>query len=602
MQKKNLPYIYSAAAAGIWIYLMLRAVYVPPVHDEAATFFHYINHGEYMPGKALWDANNHILNSFLSKYFVKLFGIGTFTIRLANLLFFPVYAYFLYRLSTLLRSERSRFVLLLTGLTIHGFIEYFAYSRGYGMSMALLAGALYYSYRFFADRNVHLLLPAVLLYAAATLSNLTLQNSTLLFLAAAACYLAVEKFTAAQRVAASAYLLLGAAAVWPLAGLSLQMKKDGLLYYAADEDFWTAVITSFSQQYFDAKNSFGIHLFWLAWSGLSVWLTIGFLARLRRNRTEDRARLLFPLLFFGNLAGIFAMHYLLGVNYPSDRTGMYLVLYLFLACIFLADAGTPLQQTAALVPALVFFVQFSLGANLKYSTYWKGEHLPERFWERVRQESADGLHPADPTVGGYRIRNLVWAWYNFRHGGPLQNMQYPDYYKGFEDYQVFSAGDFEKYKDTYDLLDTDEISGVTLGRRKTPVHTEPYFDTTVAASPENYTGEYYTLFESLQPDSFVGRSLLLETEIRLSSPVKPPKIHLVTTFSDADGRTLGYETSPLHWLKKEFGPQDGPVTCKIWWYKVPAETRRMVVYLWNVDQKPYTLHAASLHIRKAVPL
>ena len=315
MQKKNFVYVYLFAATAIWIYLMLRAWFVPPVHDEAATFFHYINHGEYNPGKALWDANNHILNSFLSPYIIKVLGINAFTIRLANLLFFPVYAWFLYRLALQLRTARARFLLLFMGLTIHGFIEYFAYSRGYGMSMALLTGALYYSYRFFSEKRLVFLPPALLLYLLATLANLTLLNTALLFMGLSVLALPGKAFTGKQRLAGSGLLVIAALLLWPLVNISLKMKEDGLLYYAADEKFWTAVIGSFTRQYFDSDNLL-LKLFWFAWCGLLLWLTVAFLARPNEQRRSESARLFFPLLFFGNLAGIFAMHYLLGVNFP----------------------------------------------------------------------------------------------------------------------------------------------------------------------------------------------------------------------------------------------------------------------------------------------
>lgn len=441
MSQKTHNCLYLAGAAAVWLYLILRAGYVPPVHDEAATFFHYVNHREYWPGKALWDANNHILNSFFSWYFVKLFGVNTLALRMANLLFFPVYAWFLYKLSRELQSGWTRFLLLLSGLTVHGLVEYFGYARGYGMSMALLLGALYYGYRFFSEKNIRVLLPSLALFWLATAGNLTLQNSVLLFIGLAAVYLLVEKFDGKTRLYGFLYLAAGIAALFPLIRLSFRMKEDGLLYYAAGEDFWTAVITSYTKQYFDS-NLFAVKLFWFTWTGILLSGVFALLLRRGKWNTERKAAFFFPLLFLGNLTGIFAMHFLLDVNYPSDRTGMQLVLFLLLACLFVADAGKPWQRALVTLPSLIFVVQFLAGANLSYSTYWKGEHLPERFWTRIHDESESGRYLKNPTLGGYRIRNLVWAWHNFRNGGSLQNMQYPEYCTGMEDYQVFSPGDY----------------------------------------------------------------------------------------------------------------------------------------------------------------
>ena len=600
MSQKTHNYLYRAGAAAVWLYLILRAGYVPPVHDEAATFFHYVNHREYWPGKALWDANNHILNSFLSWYFVKLFGVNTLALRMANLLFFPVYAWFLYKLSRELQSGWTRFLLLLSGLTVHGLVEYFGYARGYGMSMALLSGALYYGYRFFLEKNIRVLLPSLALFWLATASNLTLQNSVLLFIGLAAVYLLFEKFDGKTRLYGFLYLAAGIAALFPLIRLSFRMKEDGLLYYAAGEDFWTAVITSYTKQYFDS-DLLAVKLFWFIWTGILLSGVFALLLRRGKWNTERKAAFFFPLLFLGNLTGIFAMHFLLDVNYPSDRTGMQLILFLLLACLFVADAGKPWQRALVTLPSLIFVVQFLAGANLSYSTYWKGEHLPERFWTRIHDESESGRYLKNPTLGGYRIRNLVWAWHNFLNGGGLQNMQYPEYCTGMEDYQVFSPGDYAAYRNRYDSLDTDEYSDVVLARRKTFVPTELYFDSTGISTPEGCTDEFKNLFETDAAEPFLNQTWLVEADVKLYSLATPPKIHVVTTLSDADGKTLDYQTSPLHWLKKEFRPEDSAVTVKIWWYRVPPETRRIVVYLWNVDRTAYTLQHASVRLLKARP-
>lgn len=597
--KPRFVFFFLLSAVSVFIYLLLRAYSIPPVHDEAATFFHYINHGEFLPGKALWDANNHILNSFLGKFCVKVFGVNTFSIRLPNLLFFPVYAFFLYAFCIQLKHEFSKYVLALTGLFMHGFVEYFAYSRGYGMSMALLTGALYFSYLFFNQKRARFFLLAYAFYWLGTLSNLTLQNTALLFLGTCFVFLFVSPFSKKQRLLFLTGIFIGLIALSPFIRLSLLMKRDGLLYYAADEDFWTAIIVSFTQQFFDSTLLL-IQLFWFVWTGLFIFLIIISYSNRKKIWETDKASLFFPLLFFGNVFGIIGMHYVLGVNYPSDRTGMHLVLYFVLGSIFFADLSGKKTMYLPLFPCLIFVVQFITGANLQYSTYWKGEHLPERFWQRINEESASGKFITNPTLGGYKIRNLVWAWYNFKNGGTLQNMQYDHYYTGFEDYQFFLLKDFDSER--YDSLDVDAISGVILARRKHFLQINPaYIDSSVNTPMLNFNGEYYNVFETFACDSFIGKSWLVEAQIKLYSLATPPKIRFVCSFHDSEGNTLDYQTSPLHWLKKEFRPEDSSITVKRWWYEVPPETKRIVIYLWNINKEAYSLESTHVKISSVQP-
>lgn len=593
MPKERLPIIFFVVAALVWVYLILRAWLVPPVHDEAATFFHYINHGQYMPGYALFDANNHVLNSFLGKYFVKVFGVSAFSIRMANLFTFPVYSWFLYQLSKKLLHKGTQYALLLTGVLMHGFVEYFAYSRGYGMSMAFLMGAIYYSYCFFSGEKRSYFVLAFAFYWLATLSNLTLQNTALLFLAMAFLY---GVFIKKQKPSFFMFWVMFLMALFPFVYLSLKMKEGGLLYYAHEMDFWEAVIISFTQQYFDSSNIF-LYLFWFVWTGLFVWLLVMFLAKNKSIRELDMSRLFLLLLFLGNIVGVFAMHFILGVNYPSDRTGMHLVLFLFIACVFLADTNTnsSILRYTIWVPSLVFIGQFAFGANLSHSTYWKGEHLPKRFVDYVQRDAVEkGIIP---TVGGYKMKELVWAFYNFRNGGVQQNMQPSGYYSGFEEYQLFFPYDFDNQ--LYDSLDVDNISGTVLARRKEFLQTEsPYVDTSDISTFENYSEEYFNLFETFRVDSFVNHAWLLDAELKLYSLETPPKINLVASFFGEDGNMLGYERYPLPWLKKEFRPEDEPMILKLWLYHVPPETKRIVVYLWNIDKRAYTLQNAAIKISK----
>ena len=44
----------------IFIFIVLRAFFIPFSHDEAATFFFYIQSGNYLPYKAHVYTNNHM--------------------------------------------------------------------------------------------------------------------------------------------------------------------------------------------------------------------------------------------------------------------------------------------------------------------------------------------------------------------------------------------------------------------------------------------------------------------------------------------------------------------------------------------------------------
>src|SRR5262249_51890374 len=94
-----------------------------------------------------YDANNHVLYSILSKVSVRVLGLSEFALRLPSLLagFFLVLGVFC--LLQLTRSVAIRWVAFLT-ICLHPFLLDFSIAaRGYSLSVALLVGAFYVSFR-----------------------------------------------------------------------------------------------------------------------------------------------------------------------------------------------------------------------------------------------------------------------------------------------------------------------------------------------------------------------------------------------------------------------------------------------------------------------
>src|SRR6185312_6700744 len=101
----------------VFIVVAVRAALVPFCHDETATFFYYIQTGDYLPYIAHGDANNHILNSFFSWICFRLFGSSPFALRLPNLVSLAILIIAVYRLAGQLTHSASK-VILVAGLLI----------------------------------------------------------------------------------------------------------------------------------------------------------------------------------------------------------------------------------------------------------------------------------------------------------------------------------------------------------------------------------------------------------------------------------------------------------------------------------------------------
>ncbi len=58
--------LYILLSSTLFIYLIVRAYYVPFTHDEASTFFRFVQTHSLMPELSREALNNHLLNTILT--------------------------------------------------------------------------------------------------------------------------------------------------------------------------------------------------------------------------------------------------------------------------------------------------------------------------------------------------------------------------------------------------------------------------------------------------------------------------------------------------------------------------------------------------------
>jgi hypothetical protein len=122
--------------------------------DEAFTYFEFIRNSHLWPGAGGgMAANNHLLNTWISFFFVSLFGPSEFILRLGNLLFYLVYL-----MTSAWLALRSRSIILsLAIFSILNFnpylFDFFCLSRGYGMAHVCLLVSLAAIYQFLISQQ-----------------------------------------------------------------------------------------------------------------------------------------------------------------------------------------------------------------------------------------------------------------------------------------------------------------------------------------------------------------------------------------------------------------------------------------------------------------
>lgn len=119
-----------------------RAAVQPVTHDEALVFEWYLDGGVYH--LLMFDPSNHVLFTFLAKFFVKLFGISELSLRAASLAGAAAFLTAAYFLCRRLFAEGVLFVLSLALLCLNPqMLDFMVVARGYILGIACLSAAMY---------------------------------------------------------------------------------------------------------------------------------------------------------------------------------------------------------------------------------------------------------------------------------------------------------------------------------------------------------------------------------------------------------------------------------------------------------------------------
>ena len=380
-------------------YATLRAVEVGITWDEAFSWLEFTRKGTLLPFGPFraMAANNHYLNAWLTYLTTGVLGVSELTLRLPALTAFALYLYYTGRLSLELPSPLLRvsaFVVLNGNPYV---LDFFSLARGYGLAYALLAGSLWYLYRFLQAglqvRHSRASLGLAILAMAAHLTLIHFVIALTVVLVLATILLAPAGPGLGRRVAhalkvhavgLSAVALSLAAAAFVIQ----KLRKVDSFFYGGTTSFWhDTLLGVFDASLYGRRYSAllgpeaGTSSFRLSvlLGALAILLMAGAIrlsttAARRPSRPRDLYLPALVALVCGCALATIAQHQLFGVPYLGSRTGAYLLVLATFAFVFLADAvaraGRRWQYG---LPVAAGFVAAHLlnCLNLTYALEWK---------------------------------------------------------------------------------------------------------------------------------------------------------------------------------------------------------------------------------------
>ena len=557
---------------GLWVYIILRAIYSPFVFDEATTFLLYVHNNKIIPGDAYVSANNHVLNTVLTWVSYHILGPEEWQLRLPNVLAFPVFCYFLFKISLKLKSNWSRILLVLGVFSGHVFLEMFGFSRGYGLSYAALAGAIYYGMTNTSEdrlkNRVGLFLSNFLMVSA----NLTLLPISLALAALTFNYTLWNGRSKNQSI--GNVIFFGVPLVMAVF-LSFQLKAEGMLYYAAETGFWEGSINSVLNAFFYSDGYLQQLLFVGYFLIVFILLCLSF-----RKRTFTRAAVFAVMLLATPFVFYPLVKFFFNVEYPLDRALLYLPFLLLLALAFSIDSLKGFNAVKILLTACVtvpFMLSFWGNVSLKKATAfkWNTEQIPDLFFNEVTKSQA--------TVGGYFLQKC-WEYLNIKSETKSNVLQISDYPGMTADYQVVNAYDLRLFEKNYQVVLEDEDSQLLLLKRKFKLGQRELISASEDLDLVNSPG--FTKLQELQIDA-VTAPLLIEFKGQLKSDASPFGGLLAITVFDRKGEQLLYEEIKLRNLYLNY--RETKAVSQSIYFPNYGDAEKLNVLFWNKGDQDFEM-------------
>lgn len=570
-------------------------------HDEVATFYYYVQRGIFLPPDAHWDANNHLLNSFTTFVSYKLFGDNPWALRLPNVLSFVLYFWSVWGIARLLKHKLVQWVFLLSLVMAHYLFEYFGQTRGYGMSMALLMFAIWGSIHYPKNQKFGYLLVVVFSLLLASSANLTLMIPSFLLISYLLLSLLFHEGLTPKSIV-KVLLSGGITGVLftPLLLFSFALKKGGALYYGGKSGFWDHTgntLSLYFTGYYDSWVAIVLTVVFIILLGSSFFL----LYRLKHVKLIfNYYSFFFMWLFVGAIAAIFAVRYLLDVNFPEDRAAIYLYPFFIGSIIFLInDFGLLKNKNYSLVALPLFFfpLHFISSVNISTTIFPMDENTPKEYFELVEKSNVT-LEGYPATIGGYHMQRLCWSYLNYKRGGHQNELLVSNFIDTLSDFQIISTHNKlpNNFNKLYKQINPQTLNNLNLYQRIVPVQTNLVLSKDSLTNWNHSDHEFFDLISYEVPDSLRGKSYFIGIKGTVDAHFDPFVVAIVISQTDDKGDEITQESINLHWLKYAWKNQDNNLfQGKI----IPVNTKncaQIKVYIWNILKNPYLVRNTKIEL------
>lgn len=378
MERKFEYWIYRAVALVLFVYVLLRAKFIPMTVDEVSTCISHVprNILDILFYQKEAVPNNHVLNTLGIKTLKWFFGMYHLTARIPALIgavLFLTAAIALANRSAQWWMRAFTFAILFCNPFM---VEFFALARGYGLAVGIMLLAIWKAVAYLTDRKASDLGYASLLSVLAVEANFTLLNwfvPFVFFLGIAVYQKSDRPFLRAAWPVFGATALAGILCYLPITRMRA---TDQFQFWASSSFFKDTMVplikSSIHRHPYLGDQTVEILAWMIMAFSVAAWI-IG-LIRWQRNKGKLDVTILFSGIYAGTVVFNLLQNYLFKTPFLDARTSIFLYPLLALQCIAVAEwiyVKWSRWSLCFILPLGLFaLANFNNNRNLKDATEW----------------------------------------------------------------------------------------------------------------------------------------------------------------------------------------------------------------------------------------
>jgi hypothetical protein len=580
---------FGLLAIGLLVVVVVRAVLIPPYMDEIFTYFTYVQSGSFQPGYAHIDANNHLLNSLVTRLSFLVFGDELWSLRLPNVLAFVLYAYSANKIRLSFSDKAVGNAFAAAIFASWYVLSFFSLSRGYGLSLALLLYACYQLITVTQTPTWSSIAKGICSLVLASSANLTLLPLSIVITFLFILFYVPHNsplFLIRRILFAASALVLSGIGFRYLYLFSVDLKESGLLYHGQATGYFEAVFIELPNELLQTQSGaewgFGF---------LIVLIAFGVVKGVRRRQFNSPAWILGILAILSLVLPV-VFNELMQIPFPQGRTGLHYYILILLPAFLQMQKLSPLLSRAVAwsisgILAFLFVTQF----QLNYAPCWRDDTVPTEILTCIH--ASDQKKDWPPTVAAHGIlgKSLQHQGYLNEKPTPFRELFEATY---CEDFILTNRWHVPDHTDDYDTVWYHPVMSVTLLKRNSLLQFNTLVDTSFIniASPQ----EFHGLIHVPVKEKIIA-PLHLTVQLQSNKLIQPFNLHLIAQVKDESHQVQTKGEAEIQKLTRNSNGKmhiHAAITLS-----APTQPGSEVeIYLWNPKSQPYHLDRLRIVLRE----